>query len=507
MYLKDENLAYIAKSDKRVCLIPKMANRHGLITGATGTGKTVTLKVLAESFSDMGTPVFLADVKGDVTGTLNAGCIDDIQKRLDKLEVNDFKCKSYPTRFFDVFSNKGIPVRTTISEMGPELLARLLELTEVQSAVLTIVFRVADDEKLLLIDLKDLREMVKYVGANSKEISNKYGSVSSQSIGGIQRALLRLEDAGGDIFFGEPDLNISDLFGTDEEGRGYINILECEQLVKSPLLYSTFLLWLLSELYENLPEEGDLSEPKIVFFFDEAHLLFNDAPKVLVQKVEQIVRLIRSKGVGVYFISQKPSDIPQNILAQLGNKIQHALRAYTPAEQKMIKAAAAAFRENPDFNTEAAITELGTGEAVVSFLDEEGVPMMAERAFILPPASSMKAAEESTVKSNIEDCSLYNKYKDSLDRVSAYELLSEKEELNKIKEEKEQALKDKEKAEAKRDAELKRGASRKASSRSAGRNKQDIITKTVNSATSTIGRKIGTEIARGIIGIIKNSIK
>lgn len=505
MYLKEENLAYIAKSDKNICLIPKMANRHGLITGATGTGKTVTLKVLAESFSDMGTPVFLADVKGDVTGTLNAGCIDDIQKRLDKLEVANFECKAYPTRFFDVFSEKGIPVRTTISEMGPELLARLLELTDVQSAVLSIVFRVADDEKLLLIDLKDLREMVKYVGENSKEISNKYGSVSSQSIGGIQRALLRLEDAGGNVFFGEPELNISDLFGTNEKGQGYINILECEKLVRSPLLYSTFLLWLLSELYENLPEEGDLDKPKIVFFFDEAHLLFNDAPKVLTQKVEQIVRLIRSKGVGVYFISQKPSDIPENILAQLGNKIQHALRAYTPSEQKVIKAAAQSFRANPLFDTEKAITELGTGEAVVSFLDEEGVPMMAERALILPPASSMKAADEALVKSNIESCNLYNKYKDAYDRVSAYELLTEKAELDKINEEKEKALKEKEKAEAKTKTAPKSMTSSR-SSGNTGSKKQDLLTKTVNSATSTIGRKIGNEIARGIIGIIKKSL-
>ena len=426
MYLKEQNLAWIATGDQPIYIVPKMANRHGLVAGATGTGKTVTIKVMAEAFSDMGTPVFMADVKGDVSGMIVPGNKDGIAKFLDKCGVDQesFNCEPFPSRFWDVYGELGMNVRTTVSAFGPDLLARLLELTDVQAGVLTIVFKVADDNGWMLIDLKDLKAMVKYVSDNAKDIRSTYGNVSPQTVGTIQRALLKLEEAGGDIFFGEPELDIFDWMQTNEAGKGYINILECAKLVQSPLLYSTFLLWMLSEIYEKLPEAGDLEKPKMVFFFDEAHLLFEDAPKALMQKVEQVVRLIRSKGVGVYFISQKPADVPENVLAQLGNRIQHALRAYTPQEQKAIKVAAQSFRVNPKFNTEEVITELGTGQALVSFLNEEGAPTIVEKARILPPQSSMSIADEILVKNNIAGCEYNAKYSKALDRQSAYEVLN-----------------------------------------------------------------------------------
>ena len=427
MYVQDKNLAWIASAgEKPIYLVPKMANRHGLVAGATGTGKTVTIKVMAEAFSNMGTAVFMSDVKGDVSGMVVPGDKEGISKFLDKCHVpqESFNCHPFPSRFWDVYGENGMNVRTTVSAFGPDLLSRLLELTDVQAGVLTIVFKVADDNGWLLIDLKDLKAMVTYVADNAKEIRSTYGNVSPQSVGSIQRALLKLEDAGGDVFFGEPELDIFDWISTNEEGKGYINILECAKLVQSPLLYSTFLLWMLSEIYEKLPEAGDLEKPKMVFFFDEAHLLFEDAPKALMQKVEQVVRLIRSKGVGVYFISQKPADVPENVLAQLGNRIQHALRAYTPQEQKAIKVAAQSFRVNPEFNTEEVITQLGTGQALVSFLDEEGIPTIVEQARILPPQSSMNIADEILVKNNIAACPLNAKYATAIDRQSAYELLN-----------------------------------------------------------------------------------
>ncbi|MDO4966839.1 MAG: DUF853 family protein [Lachnospiraceae bacterium] len=521
MYLKEQNLAFIAKGDNPVYLVPKMANRHGMIAGATGTGKTVTLKVLAEAFSEMGTPVFLADIKGDVTGMIKPGDIDGISKRLDKLSVTDFECKSFPVRFWDVFGEKGHNVRTTISEMGPDLIARLLELTEVQAGVLTIVFKVADDNGWLLIDLKDLKAMVKYVSENAKDIREEYGNVSPQSVGAIQRSLLRLEEAGGDIFFGEPDLDIHDWLTVNEQGKGYINILECVKLVQSPLLYSTFLLWMLSSIYETLPEAGDLDKPKMVFFFDEAHLLFDDAPKALIAKVEQVVRLIRSKGVGVYFISQKPADIPENVLAQLGNKIQHALRAYTPQEQKAVKVAAQSFRVNPNFKTEDVITELGTGEALVSFLDEEGIPTVVEKAYILPPQSSMSVADDMLVAQAIKSSPYDVKYATSVDRESAYEILTEakkqadeeKQALEEIKakekeeKEREKALeaerKAQEKAAREREKEIKDVVRKMTGTGTSSRRKQSVLTKTVNTATNTIGREIGKQISRGILGSLK----
>ncbi|MBR4799126.1 MAG: DUF853 family protein, partial [Clostridia bacterium] len=385
MYTSDNEKIWLATGSERVYLEPSMANRHGLIAGATGTGKTVTLKVVAESFSEMGVPTFIADIKGDVSGMCREGCENKhIRRSIDTMGIENFTYTPFPVRFFDVYAKQGHPVRTTISDMGPVLLARLLGLNETQTGVLRIVFRIADDKQLLLLDLKDLRSMVQHVGDNANEYKLKYGNVSAQTLGAIQRALLTLEDEGGNIFFGEPALDIADWFDWDEDGRGVMNILECQTLFQHPLLYGTFLLWMLSELYEMLPEAGDLDKPKIAFFFDEAHLLFNDAPKALLEKVEQVIRLIRSKGVSVWFITQNPSDIPESVLSQIGNRVQHALRAYTPNEQKALRYAAKSFRVNPEFDTETVLQELATGEALVSVLDAKGVPGMVQRANILP---------------------------------------------------------------------------------------------------------------------------
>lgn len=415
---------WIAQSDKNMFLMPSMANRHGLIAGATGTGKTITMKVLAESFSDMGVPVFLADVKGDLSGMCRPGeDTANMRERIARFGLTGFEYKAYPTRFWDIFGEAGHPVRVTVSEMGPTLLARLLDLTEVQMGVLNIVFKVADEHGLLLLDLKDLRAMLQFVGDNRAEFTTMYGNVSASSIGAIQRALLTFEDEGGELFFGEPALDIRDWMRTDFDGRGFINILSSQRLIQSPTVYATFLLWMMTELFEKLPEVGDLPKPRMIFFFDEAHLLFTGAPKALVQKIVQVVKLIRSKGVGIYFISQSPSDIPNEVLAQLSNRVQHALRAYTPDEQKAIRAAARAFRVNPAFNTEEALTELGVGEALVSFLDSEGVPTMVERAYILPPQSLMGPADDKAVKTAVVTDEFDMKYRDSIDRESAYEIL------------------------------------------------------------------------------------
>lgn len=427
MYLADEHKIWVCKGEDKICMLPKMANRHGLIAGATGTGKTVTLKVLAESFSEMGVPVFLADIKGDVSGMCKAGeSSEGFQKRLHKLGIENFEFKGFPVRFFDVFGKKGHPVRTTISEMGPDLLSRLLELNTTQSGIMTIIFKIADDQGLLLLDLKDLRSMVQYVGDNAAQFKTAYGNVSAQSVGAIQRALLRLEEQGGDVFFGEPALDIRDWLAVADDGRGYINLLHCVELFQTPLLYSTFLLWMLSELYDLLPEAGDPEKPKIVFFFDEAHLIFKDAPKSLLDKVEQIVRLIRSKGVGIYFITQQPSDIPDTVLSQLGNKLQHALRAYTPKDQKGLKAAVQAFRTNPGFDAAKVLPELGTGEVLVSLLDADGVPTMVERAYVMPPRSYLGVADNTLRNQLIASSPLYSKYAEAVDRESAYEILSVK---------------------------------------------------------------------------------
>ncbi|MBR3474499.1 MAG: DUF853 family protein [Oscillospiraceae bacterium] len=469
-----EGKIWLAQSDKNLFLLPSMANRHGLIAGATGTGKTITLKVMAESFSDMGVPVFLADVKGDLSGMCRPGVdTEDMRGRIERFGIEGWEYKSYPTRFWDIFGEKGIPVRVTVSEMGPTLLGRLLNLTEIQTGVLNIVFRVADDHGLLLLDLKDLRAMLQFVGENRAEFTTMYGNVSAASVGAIQRALLAFEDEGGEQFFGEPELDIRDWMRTGPYGRGYINILSSQRLIQSPKTYATFLLWMMTELFEKLPEVGDLEKPRMIFFFDEAHLLFTDAPKALVQKIVQVVKLIRSKGVGIYFISQSPSDIPNDVLAQLSNKVQHALRAYTPSEQKSIRAAAKAFRANPAFNTETALTELGVGEALVSFLDEEGIPTIVERAKILPPQSMMGIADETTVKSVILSDEFELKYENSQDRESAFEVLqaatAELEEQRRREAEEAEAEKQrqKEEAEAEKQRQKEEAAAQKAAEREA----------------------------------------
>ncbi|MBE6612604.1 MAG: DUF853 family protein [Ruminococcaceae bacterium] len=493
MYQKDIHKVWLATGENRVYLEPSMANRHGLIAGATGTGKTVTLKVLAESFSDMGVPVFVADIKGDLSGMCAPGKENKhIRRSIDTMGLGEFVYTSYPVQFWDVYGKKGLPVRTTISEMGPELLARLLGLNDTQSGILRIVFRIADERELLLIDLKDLRAMVQYVGDNAKEYKLTYGNIAPQSVGAIQRALLTLEDEGGNIFFGEPSLELADWVDWADDGRGVMNILECAELFQHPLLYGTFLLWMLTELYEMLPEAGDLDKPKLAFFFDEAHLLFDDAPKALVDKVEQVVRLIRSKGVSVWFITQNPSDIPESVLSQIGSRVQHALRAYTPNEQKALTAAAKSFRQNPAFDTAEAIMALGVGEALVSVLDEDGVPTVVERANILPPHSSMSPADDILHQSVILASKLKDKYAAAEDRESAFEQLNEeREEAEKeAAEAAEKAAKEKEKA-AKEKEKAKKSTSRK---------KTTVVEKALSSTANTIGREIGKKIVRGLFG-------
>lgn len=417
----------IAKGHQDHLLLPQMANRHGLIAGATGTGKTVSLRVIAESFSRIGVPVFMADVKGDLSGIARAGQdAPKIRERIDKLGLKEFEFAAFPTVFWDLFGEQGHPVRTTISDMGPLLLARLLALNDTQSGVLNLVFKIADDNGMLLLDLKDLRAMLQYVGDNAAQFKTQYGNVSAASIGAIQRGLLELESQGGERFFGEPALELEDLMQTDASGRGVVNILSAEKLIASPKLYATFLLWLLAELFERLPEAGDTEKPKLAFFFDEAHLLFNDAPAVLLEKIEQVIRLIRSKGVGVYFVTQSPLDVPDIVLGQLGNRVQHALRAFTPRDQKAVKAAAQTFRQNPDIDVEKAITELGVGEALVSFLDEKGRPGVVDRALIFPPHSQLPplaAVERAAV---LKQSTLYGHYERVADRESAYEMLKAK---------------------------------------------------------------------------------
>ncbi len=420
------NPLFVAKNQHaELGLLPALANRHGLITGATGTGKTITLQVLAERFSSIGVPVFMADVKGDLSGLAAAGAESPkLRQRLDALGINDWVPAKFPTAFWDVVGEQGHPVRATISDMGPILLARLLNLNDTQAGVLQLVFKIADDNGLLLLDLKDLRAMVQHVGENAKSFTTEYGNVSAASIGAIQRGLLTLEQQGGDRFFGEPMLDINDLMQTDN-GQGVINILAADKLMAAPRLYSTFLLWLLSELFEQLPEVGDVEKPKLVFFFDEAHLLFSEAPPALLEKIEQVVRLIRSKGVGVYFVTQNPLDIPDKVLGQLGNRVQHALRAFTPRDQKAVATAAETLRPNPAFDAAAAITELGVGEALVSFLDEKGRPIIVERAFILPPSSRIGPLTGEERRAVVQSSLVYGVYEKVLDRESAYEKLKQ----------------------------------------------------------------------------------
>ena len=424
MYDKERGLYIAHCSNGALSITGKMANRHGLIAGATGTGKTVTLQVMAETFCQAGVPCFMADMKGDLSGISQVGKMSGfIEKRLPEFQIENPEFQSCPVRFFDVYGEQGHPMRATVSQMGPQLLSRLLGLNETQDGVLNIVFRIADERGLLILDLKDLRAMLDYVSQHAKEYTTKYGNISSASVGAIQRTLLQLENQGANKFFGEPSFDIYDLMQADASGKGIMNVLAADKLMMQPKLYSTFLLWLLSELYSTLPEVGDLPMPKLVFFFDEAHMLFNDTSKALLDKIEQVIRLIRSKGVGIYFITQSPTDIPENILGQLGNRVQHALRAFTPKDQKAVKTAADTFRANPAFKTDEAIMNLETGEALVSFLDEKGAPSVVERAKILFPLSQIGAITEGQRQDIIKQSRIYGKYDQMIDRESAYEQL------------------------------------------------------------------------------------
>ena len=467
-----DNKILVGKGENPVYLLPQMANRHGLIAGATGTGKTTTLKVLAEGFSAMGVPVFLADIKGDVSSLCLAGTASDsIMSRLDGMGVDRslFTPSAFPCRFWDVYGKNGTPVRATVTDVGPMLLGRLLGLSEVQNGVLNIAFHVADDNGWGLIDFKDLRAMLTYVSEHKQELTATYGNVTAQSVGAIQRALLNLADQGAEDFFGEPELDIADWFQQDADGKGYINILHAVELAQEPLLYATFMLWMLSELYERLPEVGDLDKPRMVFFFDEAHMLFNGAPKAMLEKIVQVVKLIRSKGVGIYFISQSPADIPDAVLAQLNNRIQHALRAYTPAEQKAVRIAAQSFRANPGFKTEDAISTMGTGVALVSLLDEHGVPCIVEQATICPPQSGFTAVSEAARAMLVANDAMYAKYKDMVDNLSAYEILMEKDAqaAAEKKAAEEQAAAEKKAEEEKKAAEKQAAAEQKAAEKQA----------------------------------------
>lgn len=465
-------------------------NRHGLISGATGTGKTVTLKVLTEALSDAGVPTILADVKGDLANISKAGKINEkLQERLNFLGLADFEFKNYPVNLWDIYGEKGIPLRVTVSEIGPLMLSNILGLNDTQSGVLNIIFKVADSEGLLLIDLKDLKELINYVSENRDEISKTYGNVASQSLSAISRKLLYVEDAGGELFFGEPALNINDLSRTDDTGKGFVNIINANKLISNPLLYSMLLLYLLSEIYETFPEVGDLDKPKLVFFFDEAHLLFNNMPNILKEKIIQVVRLIRSKGVGVFFITQNPLDIPEEVSSQLSNRIIHQLRAYSPKELKTINAVADTFRQDDSFDLKEEIINLRTGEAIVSFADESGAPTVADKSMILAPHSSFDALSDLEYRNLVETSDLYNKYKDVYDRESAYEILKERFEREKISKEREEEL-------AKREKELEKERKQDA-------NKKSYVDKGIDSMLGTITRSIGREIARGILGSIK----
>ncbi|MEL6946036.1 MAG: helicase HerA-like C-terminal domain-containing protein [Pseudomonadota bacterium] len=473
----------------------KLANRHGLITGATGTGKTVSLQILTEGFSNAGVPVFCADVKGDLSGLAKAGEGKDfLEKRAADIGLEDYEYQDFPAIFWDLFGEKGHPIRTTISEMGPLLLSRLMDLTDAQEGVLNIAFRIADEEGLLLLDLKDLQALLANLAERSKEISARLGNVSRQSVSAIQRSLLVLEQQGGEYFFGEPALNISDLMRTTRDGRGSVNILAADKLMMSPRLYATFLLWLLSELFEELPEVGDPDKPRLVFFFDEAHLLFDDAPKILVDRVEQVVKLIRSKGVGVYFVTQNPLDVPDGVLAQLGNRVQHALRAYTPREQKAVRTAADTFRPNPDFDAMETITNLGVGEALVSTLARKGVPSIVQRTLIRPPQSRLGPITDRERKDLISYSPVAGQYDKEIDRESAFEILGKRAE-EKAKAEEEERLREED--------EKKRLRGSRARGRKRRSSRQSVGEAAIKSVTRSIASSLGRALVRGILGGLK----
>lgn len=497
--MADNDILLGGTGSKQILLNAGMANRHGLITGATGTGKTVTLQVLAESFSRLGVPVFSADVKGDLSGLAGAGKPHPkIDERLQYIAIGDHPFEASPTVFWDVFGEKGHPVRTTVSEMGPVLLSNLLELNETQEGVMQVAFSVADDNGLLLLDLKDLRAMLNWVADNAKDLERDYGRISRASVTAILRRLLVLEEAGGDVFFGEPAIRIEHLMQNDFSGRGVISILDATTLYHSPRIYATFLLWLLSELMEELPERGDADLPRLVFFFDEAHLLFSSAPKALLERITQVVRLIRSKGVGVFFITQYPNDVPDEVIGQLGNRIQHALRAYTPKDRKAVRAAAETFRANPAFDTEEVIGQLGVGEALISTLDAKGIPSVVERTLMSPPRSQFGPVDADKRAQLIERSPLNAAYTTAVDRESAYELLAKREqELEQKRQREAEELERLEREEAER-----RAAQKSAKKRSGGRRRQSVGETLAKSVARTIGSSLGRQIVRGILGSI-----
>jgi DNA helicase HerA-like ATPase len=475
---------WLARGETDIDLLPGVANRHGLIAGATGTGKTVSLRVLAEAFSDGGVPVFMADIKGDLTGLVEAGGDHPkVRERAQSFGLGDDYYRGYPVTFWDLFGESGHPVRTTVSEMGPQLFARILSLNDTQEGVLNIIFKVADDQGLLLLDLGDLRAMATFVADNAAQFRTEYGNVSAASVGAIQRGLLVLEEQGGDRFFGEPALDLDDLMQADG-GRGMINILAADKLMRSPGLYATFLLWMLAELFERLPEVGDPPKPKLVFFFDEAHLLFNDAPPALVDQIEQVVRLIRSKGVGIYFITQNPIDLPDTVLGQLGLKVQHALRAFTPRDQKAVRTAAETFRANPKLNVETAIMDLGVGEALVSVLDAKGVPSIVQRAMVRPPRSRLKPLDNAERARVIRTSPLAGHYDKVVDRESASEILLAR--AAKAQQQAEQLQQQKE--------------AEKTATRPAARGREDVLEAAAKSAARAIGSNLGRQLIRGVLG-------
>jgi uncharacterized protein len=478
-----DDTIFLGKADKREELFLAMANRHGLVTGATGTGKTVTLQIMAEGFCKAGVPVFAADVKGDLSGISQEGTPQDfLIERAKKVGIEDYGFAATPTIFWDLFGEQGHPIRTTISEMGPLLLSRLMGLSDAQEGALNIAFKIADEEGLALLDLKDLRSLLTELADRGKELRTEYGNLNAMTIGSIQRRLVVIEEQGGDKFFGEPALDIKDLMRTTRDGRGYMNILAADKLMSSPQLYATFLLWLLSELFEDLPEVGDPDKPKLVFFFDEAHLLFTDAPSGLLQKIEQTVKLIRSKGVGVYFVTQNPLDVPESVLAQMGNRVQHALRAYTPREQKAVRTAADTFRPNPKFKTEKAITELGKGEALVSVLDLKGVPTMVERTLIRPPESRLGPITSQERDKCIKSSPVYGQYDEAQDRESAYEKL---------------AKRANERVAAQEKAAADKAAEREA--RSAPRQRESATDRFVKNIAGSVGRQVGSMVVRSLV--------
>ena len=495
----------IAKNNaQEIVLLPQMANRHGLITGATGTGKTVTLQSLAESFSDIGVPIFLSDIKGDLSGLSKAGGGNaKVQARIEQLQLTNFEHRAYPVAFWDALcvpgSEMGHPLRATISDMGPLLLGRMLNLNDVQQGVLTLIFKIADDQGMLLLDFKDLRAIVRHVGDNAKDFTTEYGNVSIASVGTIQRGLLEMEAQGAEKFFGEPMLNIDDLMQTDSKGKGIINILAADKVMTSPKVYSTLMLWLLAELFENMPEAGDLEKPKLVFFFDEAHLLFNDAPTGLLDKIEQVVRLIRSKGVGVYFVTQNPADVPDKVLSQLGNRVQHALRAFSPQDQKAVRAAAQTMRDNPNLTEETIITELGVGEALISMLDEKGRPSVVERAFILPPKAQIGPINADERKRVIQSSLLAGHYEAMADRESAYEIISARMQQKQAEIAAQAAT---QQAEEESSGGMLGGIFGGGGGGKSASRREGVGEAMAKSVVRTIGSEIGRQIIRGVLGSI-----